>query len=186
MNVQLPRRMDKVAFLAWVQDREGHYELDRGRVMMMTGGTRGHWQLTFNLCKLLDAKLDLTLYDVLPELGVDVGPSTLRFPDVVVDIAGQSPHDLTAKAPVFIAEILSPSSERTDLGDKAAEYLQLPTLATYLVLAQDEARAWLWTRGANGFSGGPTVHSGIDALLSVPSLGISLPVAAIYERVRLD
>ena len=41
MNVQLPVRMDKAAFLDWVQGREERYELDRGRVIMMTGG-HGH------------------------------------------------------------------------------------------------------------------------------------------------
>ena len=186
MNVQLPRHMDKAAFLAWAESREERYELDRGRVVMMTGGTRGHWQLTFNLCKLLDARLDPAVYSVLPEFGVDIGPATLRFPDVVVDMAGQPLRDLTARAPVLIAEILSPSSERTDLGNKAAEYLQLPTLATYLVLAQDEVKAWMWTRTASGFEGGPTVYDGNESVLSIPALGISVPLAEIYDRVRME
>ena len=58
MNVQLPARMGKTAFLDWVQGRGERYELDRGRVMMMTGGSRAHWQITFNLAKALDARLD--------------------------------------------------------------------------------------------------------------------------------
>jgi Uma2 family endonuclease len=186
MNIHLPRHMEKADFLAWVQGREERYELDRGRVVMMTGGSRGHWQLTFNLCKLLDARLDPKLYNVLPEFGVDIGPATLRFPDVVVDIAGQPMRDLTAKAPVFIAEVLSPSSERVDLGDKAAEYLHLPTLANYLVLAQDEVRAWMWTRATGGFPGGPMVHDGADSFFSIPALGITLSLAEIYQRVRME
>jgi alkylated DNA repair dioxygenase AlkB len=52
MNVQLPVRMDKAAFLDWVQGREERYELDRGRVIMMTGGSRAHWQITANLFRL--------------------------------------------------------------------------------------------------------------------------------------
>ena len=40
MNVQLPPRMDKTEFLGWVQGRKERYELDRGRVVMMTGGSR--------------------------------------------------------------------------------------------------------------------------------------------------
>src|ERR1700730_6179691 len=47
MNIQLPLGMDKVAFLDWVQGREERYELDRGRVIMMTGGSRAHWQRSF-------------------------------------------------------------------------------------------------------------------------------------------
>lgn len=56
MNVQLPVRMDKAAFLDWVQGREERYELDRGRVVMTTGGSRAHWQITAKLFKALDAR----------------------------------------------------------------------------------------------------------------------------------
>ena len=69
MNVQLPLRMDKTAFLGWVQGRKERYELDRGRVVMMTGGSRAHLQITFNLAKALDARLDPTKWAVLPEFG---------------------------------------------------------------------------------------------------------------------
>jgi hypothetical protein len=82
MNVQLPLRMDKTAFLGWVQGRKEHYELDRGRVVMMTGGSRAHWQITFNLAKALDARLDPNKWAVLPEFGVDV----LEGNDAVVRI----------------------------------------------------------------------------------------------------
>ena len=135
MNVQLPAQMDQEAFLAWVQGREERYELHRGRVIMMTGGSRTHSQITLNLLKALDARLDPDRFTILPEFGVNIGPRTIRFPDIVVDVAGQTPGDLKASQPVLIAEILSPSSARIDLGDKAAEYLRLPSLIAYLVVA---------------------------------------------------
>jgi hypothetical protein len=72
--------MDKTAFLGWVQGRKEHYELDRGRVVMMTGGSRAHWQITFNLAKALDARLDPNKWAVLPEFGVDLEPESVRFP----------------------------------------------------------------------------------------------------------
>ena len=104
--------------------------------------------------------------------------------DVVVDLAGQTPDDLTATAPVLIAEVLSPSSERIDLGDKAAEYLRLPSLAAYLVFAQDEMKAWVWTRGEGGFAPGAVVLDGADAAVPIDALGIELPFSEIYARVR--
>jgi UDP-N-acetylglucosamine:LPS N-acetylglucosamine transferase len=42
MNVQLDLRLDKSEFLTWVQAHEGRYELAGSRVVMMTGGSRGH------------------------------------------------------------------------------------------------------------------------------------------------
>ena len=53
MNVQLPMRMDKPAFLAWVQGHEERYELADGRVVMMTGASRTHGLLVLNIAMLL-------------------------------------------------------------------------------------------------------------------------------------
>jgi Uma2 family endonuclease len=186
MNVQLPVRMDQQAFLAWLQGREERYELDRGRVIMLTGGSREHWQITLNLAKALSARLDADRYMVLPEFGIDLGSSSMRFPDIVVDAAGgYTRGDLMATAPVLIAEVLSPSSERIDLGDKAAEYLRLPTLLVYVVFAQDQMKAWVWLRGAQDFAPSPDVVEGEGARLQIASLGIDVPFVEIYDRVRL-
>jgi Uma2 family endonuclease len=186
MNVQVPLRMDKAAFLDWVQGREERYELDRERVIMMTGGSRAHWQIAANLFRALDARVDPEKWAVLPEFGIDLESESIRFPDVIVDIAGEAPKDLTATAPVLIAEVLSPSSERVDLGDKSAEYLRLPSLAAYLVLAQDQIKAWVWTRGAAGFAAGPDVLEGDNAAIRIEALGIDLPLGEVYARVRMD
>ena len=184
MNVQLPVHMDQQRFLAWVQGREERYELDRGRVIMMTGGSRAHWQIALNLARALVARLDPNRYVVLPEFGVDLGPDTIRFPDVLVDAAGEASGDLKATAPVLIAEVLSPSSERIDLGDKAAEYLRLPSLLAYLEFAQDEMKAWVWTRGPTNFPASADVLEGESAVVRIARLALDLPFAAVYERVR--
>lgn len=186
MTVQTPVPMDKATFLGWVECQEENYELVRGRVVMMTGGPRGHSQILFNLATALDTRIDLDTWAVLPEFGVDVGPATIRFPDIVVDPAGGTMTDRIATAPVLIAEVMSPSSARIDLGDKAAEYLRLPSLGTYLVVASDEIKLWVWTRTATGFSSGPVVLGDIAASVEVPVLGIALPLAEIYARVQLD
>ena len=180
MNVQTNLRMDKLTFLAWVQERDQRYELDEGHVVMMTGGTRGHALMIRRLAAALERRLDGTVWSTLTsDFGIDLGPKTVRYPDLVVDVAGGSPQDLTATAPVLIAEVISPSSATDDLGDKAAQYLRLTSLAAYLVLAQDEPKAWVWVRGEAGFSPGPEVI-GEGGAIRIASLGIELPLAEIY------
>ena len=186
MNVQLPIQMDQKAFLAWAERQEERYELDRGRVIMMTGGSRAHWQIALNLAKALDSRVDPDRYAVIPEFGIKLGSASIRFPDIVVDIAGERPGDQMATAPVLIAEVLSPSSERIDLGDKAAEYLKLPSLFAYLVFAQDEMKAWVWTRGTGGFAPGAAVLEGAEAMVHIDTLRIDLPFSEIYSRVRFE
>jgi len=151
---------------------------------MMTGGSRAHWQITANLLNALTARLDPERFAVLPEFGVGLGPKSVRFPDVVVDTAGEAFEDVTATAPALIGEILSPSSERIDLGDKAAEYLRLPSLLAYLVFAQDEVKAWVWTRGPTSFPASAEVFEGEGAIVRIERLAVDLPFAAVYDRVR--
>jgi len=92
---------------------------------------------------------------ICADFRVDLGPSTVRYPDVVVDVAGGRLKDLTATAPAMIAEVISPSSAKDDLCVKANEYVQLPSLSAYLVLAPDEPKARVWLLGAGGFSPKP-------------------------------
>jgi Uma2 family endonuclease len=133
------------------------------------------------LARALEKRLDSALWTVLTsDFGVDLGPSTVRYPDVVVDVAGGRFKDLTARAPAVIAEVISPSSEKDDLGDKAEEYVRLPSLAAYLVLAQDVPKTRVWLRGARGFPRKPKAIAGFDAAIDIASLGISLPLAEIY------
>jgi Uma2 family endonuclease len=185
MNVQPDLQMDKAAFLAWVEGREGRYELAGGRVLMMTGGTMGHGLVVGNLFELLRARLDRKRWVVVTEVGVDVGPRSIRYPDVVVDHPGAKRRDLTAKAPVLVAEVLSPSTTTIDLGDKASEYLRLPGLAAYLVLAQDEVKAWVYVRGSEQFPA-PEAIAGEDATIRIPALGLDLPLIEIYAGIEFD
>jgi Uma2 family endonuclease len=185
MNVQPNLRMDKATFLAWLQERDERCELADGHVMMMTGGSRGHGIITRRLAAALEKRLDANRWTVLTsDFGLDLGPDTVRYPDVVVDVAGGLLKDLTATAPVLVAEVLSPSSASYDLGDKAAEYLKLPNLAAYLVLSQDEPKAWAWVRNASGFMPGPDVVKGHDGVLRITALTIEVPLSEIYKGIQ--
>jgi Uma2 family endonuclease len=181
MNIQPDLRMGKSEFLTWVQAREGRYELTGSRVVMMTGGSRGHAIVVRQLARALEKCLDPSQWTVLTsDFGVDLGPSTVRYPDVVVDVASGRFKDLTATAPAIIAEVISPSSEKDDLGAKVDEYIRLPSLSAYLVLAQDAPKTRVWLRGPRGFSRQPKVIAGFDAVIDIASLDINLPLAEIY------
>jgi Uma2 family endonuclease len=183
MNVQLPLHIDKSGFLDWVQGREGRYELAQGRVVMMVGASRNHGIIVMNLAALMKAQLDAQEWNVIADFGLDTGPGTLRYPDIVVDRVGGSGHDFTATAPVLLAEVLSPSTAHIDLGDKASEYLKLSSLSSYLVVAQDEPKAWVWERGADGLPPTPTIVVGLDKVIHLVTLRLMLPLGAIYAGV---
>jgi Uma2 family endonuclease len=160
MSVLLPVHMDKAAFLAWVQGLDGRYELADGRVVLAVGASRDHGLIVSNLLALFMGQLDRQHWSVFAGFGVDAGPKTLRYPDVMVDRAGGHLGDYTATAPALVVELLSPSTTETDLGDKPAEYLQLPSLVAYLVFEESQHKAYIWSRQANVSSLAPNVVVG--------------------------
>jgi Uma2 family endonuclease len=186
MNVQLPVHVDKAAFLDWVQGREGRFELANGRAIMMVGATRAHGLIVSNLIAVLRAHLDPREWSVLADFGLDAGPETLRYPDVVVDTAAGGASDFTATAPALVIEVLSPSSERIDLGDKASEYLRVPSLRAYLVFAQDEPKAWVWTGEPTKLPPAPAVIGGLDKIVYIKELQLTLPLGAVYAGTDAD
>jgi Uma2 family endonuclease len=182
INVQQPR-MDKAAFLAWAEAREERCELVGGRVVMMMRPMRAHALITGNLFAMLRDRLDRGRWSVLAEFGVEGGPATLRYPDIVVEPVDPDLEGRMTSAPLLIAEVLSPSTATVDLGDKAAEYLRLPSLVAYLVVAQDEPKVWAWLRNGDRFSPGPLVVEGLDASVTIPPLGLDLPLTEIFAGV---
>jgi Uma2 family endonuclease len=184
MSIRPEPHMDKAAFIAWMAANEGRYELAEGRVVMMPGVSRNHGMMVSNLAMALRAQLDPRQWVVIAQFGLDAGPQTLRYPDIVVDRAGGGAKDYTATAPVLLVEVLSPSTAATDLGDKAAEYLQIPTVFAYIVLSQDELKAWVWARGTGGFAPGPAITAGTEAIIRIAALQLKLPLAEIYAGVK--
>jgi Uma2 family endonuclease len=186
MNVQLPVHMDKAAFLAWAEGREERYELVDGRAVVREPAIRSHALVVSNLIGLLHGQLNHAQWEVLAGFGVDAGPRTLRFPDAMVDRVGGAPDDRTAAEPVVLVEVMSPVTTKSDLGDKASEFLGFPGLAAYFVFAQDERKAWVWIRGSDGFPAGPEVFEGESANTPLPAVDITVPLADVYAGVALD
>ena len=184
MNIQPNQRMSKAAFIGWGATEEERYELVGGRVVMMPRPSLAHGLIVGNLYVGLRGRLDRKQWVVIQEYGLDAGPETLRYPDIVVDCAGGRANAYTAMAPVLLAEVLSPSSVEIDLGDKRAEYLQIPSLLAYVVLSQDEPRAWIWTRKEGGFKPEPEILDGAESIIRVAALKVELPLLELYADVE--
>jgi Uma2 family endonuclease len=185
MNVRSDLRMSKAAFIEWDAAEGEHCELVGGRVVMMPRPSLAHGMIVSNLIVLLRARLDPKQCVVVPEFGLDTAPETLRYPDIVVVRAGSPGKSYTTSTPVLLAEVLSPSSVEIDLGDKAIEYQQLPSLLAYIVLSQDEPKAWVWVREtATHFA--QNKASGPEAVISVGALQLELLMADIYAGVETD
>ena len=85
--------------------------------------------------------------------------------------------------PQVIFEVLSPSTEHYDRSLKFRRYREIESLTDYILVDQDQTRIEQFTRGdANTW----TLHDyqRADEVLRIASIGISLPLAGIYEGIE--
>ena len=184
MNASLFTHVDKATFFKLAEQIEGRVEYVRGRVMQQTGATLGHIQLVRRFLVALDRQLDPAKWLVGTNDRAVETVETIRYPDIVVEPAGTDRKSLSTTQPVLIIEILSPSSTDRDLDVKPAEYFSFAGLQAYIVASQDEPACFVWQRDNSGtFPTEPATAKGKQETIEVPSLGISLSLAEIYQRM---
>ena len=183
MTVHTPMSMTKEAFFAWIEQREERYEYARGRVIQLPRVTLNHAIAVTNLRYILARCLNREAYDITGSpFAVHVGDS-VRLPDVMVEPAQDDGQALQAKAPILIVEVLSPSTLHVDFGDKRQEYLGLPTLDSYVIVAPDEPRVWIWQRADGAFPSEPEMIEGLDRQIVLPALGVQFALSEIYRGI---
>lgn len=188
MNVQTKYPTTGDEFLRWNEGREGKREFVKGRVVeMMIHTTRNHARIASNLVIAFGRRLDLAEFDLgSADFGVKT-PSGVRYPDVYVDKPGEAAkgNDLAAREPVLLAEILSPSSYGRDFVEKLDEYRGIPSLRHYLILSQDEPRAWLWSRNAGEKDWAAREEiAGEDENIDFAAFGFDVALSELYFGLR--
>jgi Uma2 family endonuclease len=85
--------------------------------------------------------------------------------------------------PTVIIEVLSPSTEAFDRGEKFRRYRTwLPTLADYVLVAQDQALVEHYHRQEDG-TWALRALEGLHAQVHVPSIGCTVALADVYDRI---
>lgn len=108
------------------------------------------------------------------------------YPDVLVvcgELLFQDDKRDTLLNPTMIVEVLSPSTESYDRGDKFAHYRRLPTLREYVLVAQDKARVERFTRQGDDWLLTDLID--MNSTLRLASIGCELPLSEIYAKVEL-
>ena len=179
---------DPDAFLQWASRRpreEGKYELSKGRVQhTMINVNRRHALIVTNITYEILRQIDRDRFFLAATDFAVRTSAGIRGPDVLVDDAKQDGSALSTDQPIFIAEVLSPSSVGRDFTEKLEEYTAIASLQTYLICSQDQARLWLWQRQADGaWPKFPLELSGRDEAVHLDSLGVALSLAAIFRGI---
>jgi Uma2 family endonuclease len=180
---------------------EEYLELDRtseerlefwdGEVFCMSGGSATHERILRDMliyltlkigergCEAFTSNMRIKVPSAPPYRYADL--SALCGEAQFVEVSGVD----TLTNPQLIVEVLSPSTEAYDRGDKFTHYKSIPSLREYLLVAQhrphvthlfkqDDA-TWIHTEAND-----------LDSTLKLNSLDCELPLIEIYRGVSFD
>jgi Uma2 family endonuclease len=195
----LPRQIPTYSedeYLAMERAADVRHEYLDGQVFAMAGEGGPHGDVTVNLVILFGGQLKGTpcrvrTKDTKVRSGLSrrspKSPSLLfSYPDIVIICGEPEYHDAFRDVilnPTAMVEVMSPATEAFDRGEKFTRYqLYNPTLTDYLLVSQDRPQlehysrlgddAWCYRR-----------HTGLKAVVEIPSIGCKLKLADVYDRV---
>ncbi|GAB4041103.1 Uma2 family endonuclease [Spirosoma jeollabukense] len=165
------------------------HEFYNGKIVRMAGAKARHNQIAANLTGALKYTLrplprkyivynsDQKIYIESENVGV--------YPDaLVVCEEPQFWHgreDLIVN-PLLVIEVLSRSTASFDKSGKFLLYEQLPSFQEYVLVEQNYPRVESWYR-LTEHSWDKAVQSEVDGSIVLRSVGISIPLAEVYEHV---
>jgi len=173
-------------FLAWEEAQELRYERVGGVVRAMAGGTRGHNKVAINFLVALSSIVRRRGCEAFGSDVKVVSPrGDVMYPDVTVRCGPRNDRLTTVDDPLLVVEVLSESTWRHDLILKRLAYKSIPSLRVILYVAQDQARVDVVRRGADGRWDDDEPAVGLDSVLSLPELGVELPLAELYADTEV-
>jgi Uma2 family endonuclease len=183
MSIALRKSMTLEEFLAWEEQQELRWEFDGFEPVAMTGETSEHSAIERNLILALTGCLRGKPCQVYTSNLKILVAGSIRYPDAFVVCSPVTRGTRVVTDPVVVFEVLSPSTASIDIGAKNEEYRDTPSIQRYVMLSQDRQSATVFARVANDWVG--HILSG-DTILSMPEIGIELPLAELYEGVALE
>jgi Uma2 family endonuclease len=177
-----PQRMTFDDYLAFEDAATTRHELIDGMVFAMAGATDAHELVSGSLflqiagpllgkCQVFQAGMKLKVEHARDSDGY--------YPDILVACDPADRNRLFRQSPLLLIEVLSPSTERLDRGEKKLNYLQIPSLQEYVLVAQDKPKVEIMRRRTSWVV--EELYPGDT--LTLESVGLTLPLATIYQTI---
>ena len=166
---------------------EIRHEYVAGSVYAMSGGTMNHQRIAVNFIRSAGNKLaGKTCYPTGSDFKLLVplgrGEDAFYYPDGMIICVPVPGNALFTDSPSVILEVLSPTTRRIDEVQKLRDYITIPTLHTYILAEPDAPFLTLHRRDGADFR--REIQSGMDAVLELPEVGITIPLAELYSDVE--
>ena len=182
MNNALHHPMTVEAFLEWEERQPTRYEFDGFHTYAMTGGSADHSRVQRNLIAELTSRLKGKPCEPFGSELKILAAGSVRYPDAFVVCSPVHGKATSITDPVVVFEIISPSTSGVDRIIKNQEYRDTPSIQRYVILEQDRQAAMVFSHDHGDWAG--HVIAG-DTELTMPEIGISIPLADLYTGVEL-
>jgi Uma2 family endonuclease len=186
-KAKTPGDLSAEEYLHREQSADVRSEYIYGRIVAMAGASRNHNRIVANLATSIGLALRPTScnhYSSDMRVGV-AGDKAFLYPDLVVTCGEEQLLPTTPETlvnPLVIIEVLSPSTEARDRGEKFLCYQSIPSLREYVLVSQWPRRFETYLKqegGAWEYRSSPDP----PAELHIAALELTIPAAEIYARV---
>lgn len=187
MSASPQRLLTPEEYLAIERELPTKHEYCVGEMFAMSGASRKHNQLTFNLAALLHSQIkDRECFAFVGDMRTKVATSVSYFyPDAVITCDKPEFEDArqdTLLNPKVVVEVLSPTTESYDRGVKFELYRQILSLREYVLVAQNRAYVEHFARREDG-QWLLSEIAGLDATVDLPSVDCHIALRDLYAKV---
>lgn len=188
MSVETKRRYTLDEYFQLEHASEVKYEYWQGEVFAMSGASPAHVQVQVNLITMLRSQLRGRPYRIFSSdmrLKVPSYPP-YRYPDLSA-LCGQPVFEVLGGLevltnPTLIVEILSPTTEAFDRGDKFTYYKSIPSFVEYLLIAQHRPHVGQYMKQSQDVWEYREWNS-LEAVLHLPALACDVALDELYQDI---
>jgi Uma2 family endonuclease len=186
------------------QENGQKYEYYDGFIIAMSGGTLNHARIAKNITSKIDTILEnkgdkCEIFGSDAKLAIEV-KNAYVYPDAMIvcgEIEDSKHQNHALTNPKVIIEVLSKSTKGYDKEDKFFLYMLVPSLEYYVLIEQEEPKIHVYHRMKTNLTQDKKEENtkslwqietitGIDKILSFPTLDLEIPFTDIYRKVKFE
>lgn len=175
-------------YLALEDLAEEKSEYIHGSIRPRPGGTYHHGLVMVGLgCAFHQALHDSDYLTTICDLKVGVR-DIIYYPEMCIfaePVEFYEGNNTVITNPLLTAEVIAPKTEARDRGEKFRNYLSISSLQVYLLISQSEPRIEMYSR-IDSRRWSYLDVTGLDSVLEVPSLSVSVALSEIYRQVTFN
>ncbi len=164
--------------------KNARYEYLDGELRVFAGGSNYHSAIIANLVGTIGRFLENSPCWVFSsDIWLQLSESRYVHPDVTVscDEHDQELDDMI-HYPCLVVEVLSPTTEASDRGEKFSYYRECPTIQDYVLVDSQSIHIEVYHREEDGWK----LHTyGPGSTVTLEGLGIQFPINAVYRGMKL-